>query len=425
MPSLKNRIRGALAVLKSNGKNDFFPVNGRFLSFGFLPGSERNWHADVGEGFDSNVFLAPMFWYWRNATEGEIVVERNDAGRWVQVPDHPLARLLNRPNPFYEGDTLIKATLASYLGDGNGYWMKVRDSFGEVVQLWYAPHTSIDPVHETPESFIDYYSFLPQLGGFARRIEVENVVHLRFGLDPKDIRFGLGPVRSLLREIATDEFASNYTANLLRNMGVPGMVVTPKDPTALPDPDEVEKLKKYLGENFGGDASGKPLVLGTPTDVHQYAFNPQQLLLNNVRDLSEERCSAILGLNAAVVGLGAGLSQVKVGATMEELRRSAWNNALIPTMNTIARQIGAQLLPDFQSQANRFRLRFDASGASANAEDEAAKAERIGKLFERRIIDLEHAQTMLAIEPHAVAAPERPAPGTVPTEGGEDGTDND
>ena len=53
------------------------------------------------------------------------------------------------------------------------------------------------------------------------------VVHFRFGMDPENERKGRSPLAAALREIFTDDEAANYTASLLRNMGVPGIIVSP------------------------------------------------------------------------------------------------------------------------------------------------------------------------------------------------------
>ncbi|MFK4985474.1 phage portal protein, partial [Klebsiella pneumoniae] len=90
----------------------------------------------------------------------------------------------------------------------------------------------------------------------------------------------------------------------------------------------VEATKTWFKQAFGGDNRGGPLVMGAPTDVTPYGFNPQQMNMSEGRDVAEERVCACLGIPAAIVGFGAGLQQTKVGATMEELRKLAWNNGV-------------------------------------------------------------------------------------------------
>src|SRR3546814_7546356 len=72
-----------------------------------------------------------------------------------------------------------------------------------------------------------------------------------------------------------DRESSNFVAALLRNMGVPGIVISPKG-GAMPNPADVEATKSYIQGQFGGDRRGSTLVLGAPTEVSQFGFNPSR-----------------------------------------------------------------------------------------------------------------------------------------------------
>lgn len=376
---------------------NFVPVD--VGSGGHVPRSGYAYGRDVQEGLDSNVVMSPVNWVMRNFTEAEPVVERRIGTVWKRSVDHPLEVLLAEPNPFYDGDTLLKATLVSFLLDGNAYWMKIRNRYGEVLALWYMPHFLVEPRYPHDGSqFISHYEYRPALSGRRVDLAPRDVVHFRFGLDPRDVRKGLSPLKPLLREVFTDEEAANFSASILRNMGVPGGIIAPKDPHSLPTKSEVDDMKDYMRSGFTGDRRGEWLVLGKPTETHQFGFDPQQLMLGNLRDIAEERVCAALGVPAAVVGFGAGLQQTKVGATMRELRQSAWHNCVIPQQKSIARQGTRQLMPDFATNTRLFRLRFDLSMVSAFQEEETEKAKRVALLVEKGICRVDVAQELVGLE---------------------------
>jgi hypothetical protein len=81
--------------------------------------------------------------------------------------------------------------------------------------------------------------------------------------------------------------------------------------------------------------------MGAPTDVTPYGFNPQQMNMSEARDVAEERVCACIGIPAAVVGFGAGLQTAKVGATMEELFKTAWRNGVLPVARALRRRAQA------------------------------------------------------------------------------------
>lgn len=351
----------------------------------------------LAQGRHANVVMAPLLWIGRAFTQAEPIVERRRAGLWRVVEDHPLAFRLERPNDFYDGDSMFKALLLSWFIDGNAYLIKVRDELRRVVELWYAPHWTVEPKW-TPGSgrFIDYYLYTP-IDGITQRLPVADVVHLRYGLDPDNPRKGLAPLKSVIREVMTDEEAARFSAYILRNMGVPGGVIAPKNTDRSPKPEDVQAMKEYM-QNFRGHQRGEWLVVGAPTEVYQFGFDPNRLMLGPLRDISEERVCAVLGVPAAVVGFGSGLQSTKVGATMRELVRLARVNCIEPAQWTIGRQLGAQLLPDYETRPERARVWFDTSHVPMFAEDESEKAERVVRMVQGGILRVDRAQEMLGLE---------------------------
>lgn len=350
----------------------------------------------LAQGRNANVVMAPLLWIGRAFTQAEPVVERRRQGRWRVVEDHPLAGLLERPNEYYEGDSLFKALLLSWFIDGNAYAIKVRDELRRVVALWYAPHWMVEPRWTPGGRFIGHYQYTP-IDGRTEALPPSDVVHLRYGLDPDCPRKGLSPLKTVLREVMTDEEAAKFSAYILRNMGVPGGVIAPKSADRPPKAEDVQAMKEYM-HTFKGMNRGDWLVVGAPTEVYQFGFDPNRLMLGPLRDISEERVCAILGVPAAVVGFGSGLQSTKVGATMREMVRMARVNCIEPAQFTIARQLGRQLLPDFEARPERARVWFDTSSVPMFAEDEMEQTQRVVEMVRGGILRVDRAQEMLGLE---------------------------
>ncbi len=353
----------------------------------------------------ANVVMAPVFWILRNFTEAELVIQRRigDDNLWDRVPDHPIELLIAGPNDTYGGDELWKATALSYTMDGNAYWWKVRNVFGEVIQLWYIPHWMIRPISPpdgmgtSSSRVISAYQVSMGLQGPVY-LDPRNVVHFRFGLDPEDTRMGISPLKSVMREIAADMQAAEFSETVLGNMGIPGLIISPKDSTVTITPEQVVELRNYLKSAATGNNSGSNLAFGKPVDIVQLGWDPNKIQLPSLRDISEERICAILGIPAAVVGFGAGLQSTKVGATMRELVKLAQVSCLIPMQKTMARQVTAQLMPDFISQTRRFRARFDMSEASSFQEEYNLRVDSTTKLVAAGLLRVDRAQHELGLE---------------------------
>ena len=364
---------------------------------GGLPRTTYAYGRDIRHGLDSNVIMSPVSWIMRTFSEAEPIVEAKRNDRWQQIEGHPVEILLKQPNAFYDGDALFKAVVISYCLDGNAYLIKRRNDIGDVLELWYAPHWMIEPKWPNDgATFISHYEYRPGSGEVINLLP-RDVVHLRFGLDPRNPRKGFSSLRPLLREIFTDEEASNFAASVLRNQGFPGVVISPKEGMSQTK-EEARGLKDKFTNHWTGDRRGEPFVATKPTDISTFGFNPQQILLTGLRDVSEERVCAMIGLPAAVVGFGAGLQQVKVGATMRELVRLARVNVINPMGSTFGKTFTTQLLSDFESDTQRSRVRFDMSGVSVFQEDETEREERIIARVDGGVLTVADAQEELGQE---------------------------
>lgn len=338
-----------------------------------------DYRREVGDGLDSSVVTAPIRWVQRALPEARLTVRKRKRGGVVEeIPTHGMIALIKRPNAFYGDRVLWAATLLSWYIDGNAYWLKVRNRSGKVVELWWVPWWMIEPKAPIDGSeFLSHYEYKPGGGVEPTRYAPEDVVHFRDGMNPRDMKKGLSCLDGVIREIFIDLEASNFVASLLRNMGVPGVVISPKG-GAMPAPEDVEATKTWFKQAFGGDNRGGPLVMGAPTDVTPYGFNPQQMNMSEGRDVAEERVCACVGIPAAVVGFGAGLQTAKVGATMEELFKTAWSNGVLPTATALADELDRSLLPDFGGDAS-FETFWNTDDVRALQDDEDKETERWDK----------------------------------------------
>lgn len=344
---------------------------------GLLRRTRFDYRGAVGDMLDASVVTAPVGWVQRALPEARLAArQRGNAGQIIELDDHPMLALISNPNPFYGDIALWGATAMMLLIHGNAYWLKVRSASGKVVELWFAPSWMVEPKMTTDGSaFIDHYVYTSGTGGGRHYLPPEDVVHFRNGLNPRAPYLGLSPMDGVIREIFADMESSNFVASLLRNMGVPGVVISPKN-GGMASPDDVAATKAWFDQAFGGDNRGKPMVMGAPTEVQPFGFNPQQMNLTEARDVAEERVCAAIGIPAAVVGFGAGLQQTKVGATMEELRKLAWHNGVLPLARAMADELQRSLLPDFERGNRRIELYWDTSDVLALQEDENRATER-------------------------------------------------
>jgi len=347
----------------------------------------------VGDGLEHNVLMSPIMWAGRMFPEGRLCVRvEQDDGEAKTDRGHDMVRLVRKPNPFYDGDALWMATLVSYFIAGEAYWLKVRGAGGRPGELWYAPHWMMTPQGDE-KTFITHYDYSCG-SGMPIPLDPSSVIHFRFGLDPRDPRHGMPPLRPLLQEVFSDSEAAALVSALLRNRGVPGLLISPDKDVSI-EPGDGTELSDYVDDRTSGANRGKALVLTAATKVQQFGFSPSDMDMSALRNVSEERVCAGLGIRAVVVGFGAGLEQTKVGATMKEEVKLSWTGCLLPTQRNMAQTLTNQLLSDFKADP-RAEAAFDNSEVEALREDRASLTESAARAFTAGIITRARAKAWLS-----------------------------
>lgn len=358
-----------------------FPKTGNLFRLFRLGSTRIDYAREVGDGLGSSLVSATLLWIARTFPEAPPAVWPSDAPPGLNEPikGHDLTRLLERPNPFFTGPLLWMATTTDWNSNGETYWITETNRLGVPIRLWWAPSWTMKPATDEGSSeFITHYELT--IDGEPFRVDRERVVHFRYGSNPDDPRRGMSPLRALTREIFTDDEAANFTASLLRNMGVPGVIVSPDaegaEGGAALTTAEAEDTKAKIAALWTGDRRGEVAVLTGKVKVEQFGFSPEQLLLRELRRIPEERVTAALGIPAVVVGLGAGLER-STFTNMGEAREAAYEAGLIPMQRILAEDVRFQLLEKFEDDPHAFVFGFDLSKVRVLQEDLYRQAQRL------------------------------------------------
>lgn len=378
----------------------------QFLRDGGLihgPGATEALRRAWEEGADSNSLVAIcLFRLATDFPQAPLRVYKLAKGdRFDPQPDHPLTRLLRRPNAHMSGSQLWWWT--SYVKNihGNAYWRKIRagnPETGNVVQLWPISPTACRPIREKGSpNFIDYYRYKwgPSKSQ-EERIPLVNMVHHRTGLDDHDLRLGLSRFRKVLTEVTTDEEAARFMDRLLRNNAVPGLVVLPTSDAKMDEPTAT-LVKQRIEAALTGENVGRTAVLSPGTDVKQFGFDPKALDLSPLSGLSETRICGIFGIPPQVVGTRAGLS-ASTFSNYQQAYESYMDLTILPQWAEAADTINMQLLPDMTAATDE-EAQFDTSEVRALQEDEDYKAKRIALLWQADMLTLDQSLSELGYDP--------------------------
>jgi len=304
------------------------------------------------------------------------------------VENHPAAVLLENPNPNMTANLMNNYIVTSVAVYGDAFILKLRNDAGAVVQLIPLLPEMVE-VKGNDEKLITKYQYKQK--GNTLDIMPEDMIHLRERIDPRNHRRGLAPLRSVMVEILGDAAASQMGAALVKNTGVPSVVISPKNDLSMTS-DEAENIAEVFGRRFGGENRGRPLVIsGGEVDIQTLSFTPKDLELGKLRYINEERISAVLGVPAILAGLGAGLERATY-SNAKELREFFTEQKLIPMWNHFANEFTKQLLLEDYESNPAYCFKYDLSNVRALSQDEDATMARIVQGYNAGFITVNEAR---------------------------------
>lgn len=332
--------------------------------------------------------------------EPDLMVRRKDPrGNLRTVDSGPLMGLqdlLDHPHPELTATELWFWWAWALNSDGNAYLEKVRSGVGNVVQLVPRSPLLIRPMtDEGSGNVIDWYKFTYAPGKWTR-IRREDMVHGRLGIDDRDHRLGLAPIKRLVRHVCADDEASRFATTLLGNYGVPGLVVMTPDKSL--DEQSATEIKSRARAAFGGQSRGDVGVLSNGASMAQFGFSPEQLNLKALHQIPETRIAAVMRVPPAVVGLSVGLEQTSNFASFEQVREQFVEQTLAPLWKLRDDKLDAQLLPEFSSNRND-AIRTDLQSVRALQEDEHALHKRANEDVESGAISMNEYRQMIGLAP--------------------------
>jgi HK97 family phage portal protein len=332
--------------------------------------------------------------------EPPVTVYRLDRkGNRDPIPDHPLQALLDHPNDWHTAKELWFWVGWALNLDGNAYLEKVRAGArgGNVVQLIPRSPTMIKPLTDrTSGNLIDRYRFTYAPGKFLD-IPAEDMLHLRLGIDDRDHRLGLAPIKRLIRHVCGDDEAARFATTLLGNYGIPGLVISLPKEAGRPTEEEAERIKLRIQAAYSGPNAGKVGIVGDGATMSQFGFSPEQLNLKALHQIPETRIAAVMRVPPAVAGLSVGLEQTSNFASFAQVRELFVENTLAPLWALRDDKLNDQFRDDFGLDG--FTVATDLAAVRALQEDQNALHTRANADLASGGVSLNEYRTMLGLDP--------------------------
>ena len=375
-----------------------------------VSGSRYDWRAEAGILYDNSIVGACLQWACKTVNEAPVaIIEVDDRGietYKTNVGQHKILKLLAKPMPFYDWGFLSKGIVASLMLTGNCFLYKHRSKLGKLVGIEYIPYLSIYPVRQkNSKNFIDWYEQRTPNG--IEKYKVEDIIHIRYGpCDQLNPLVSMSPLVPVLREICTDNEAATYSVTMLKNEGRPSHILSPKDSDKEGVPinfseTQANELKKLWTEKFTGDRRGEPLISSLAVELQKLSYNPEELVLDKIRNIPEERITAMYSIPAVVLGLGTGLEYATAKASHKESREQAYENFVVPMQNEISTQLTNNLREEITDLSDNEHIVFDRRKIAAVQESVDNRHQRARADYRAGLCTREEARSICGMEPQA------------------------
>lgn len=361
------------------------------LRTGLIPGTNYNFRQAVGDPLTNSAVSSAVGWIAQQFSEPEFVIYSHDDGNKSIVFDHPLTELINKPNAYYSSSQLWSMTVYSYLVHGNAYWLKVRDKINRITSLVHLSPTAVEPYWTSSDQWVEGYRYTVDQSSVI--YDPQDIIHFADRLDERT-RKGISRLAPAIREIALDNELSNFTASILRNMGIPSVLISPREKINF-SREQQENFKSFWRNSFSGDARGEPMIPILPVDVKKLSITPQELSVDSMRNIPEDRVCACLHISPLVVGLTSGAAH-KTYANYTEARSAAYEDCIVPLQTEFCRTLDASLMSEFPTKASsETHCGWDYSQVPCMQEDVDTKNDRILSQLQAGVISIPEARALL------------------------------
>ena len=373
------------------------PRGWSWARLGTFSGDSEDYIGRAGNLWEHSIPRIGLGWLIRNFVEPPLNVCRRapDSADAVPIPKHRMTLMLQRPNPLYDGTALMSGVVLSLVCNGNAYIWKQRSTSGKIVRLWYLPHIAVNVVRSFEEIDQPIEGYWVTFHGKSFKVEVEDMIHLRHGIDPMRPWMGLGILDSVVREIVSDSQATAFTVGLLKNFGVPTVIFSPEGDDI--DDIALKELASSIREQFSGDRAGKALLVGTPIKAAKIGFSPDEMALDKVRYYVEARICAALGIPPMVLGLAVGDRQ-KTYSNLKEANRQGYYDAVIPLQELVARRLEFDLLDEL-GDLERECVQWDRRRIPSLSEDSNDTSKRALAEYQGGLRTKNEARAMINLPP--------------------------
>ncbi|WP_394890889.1 phage portal protein [Mesorhizobium sp. AaZ16] len=315
----------------------------------------------------------------------------------AELDDHPLLKLLDRPNQRQAGASFMEALYGHLLIAGNAYVELIEaggdmrelhllrpdrvsvatDSAGWPVAIEYREGSAKRRVPLGASTGSGPSTGSGQAASALRQAQGEgpsasSAAHLTL-FHPLDDHYGFPPLEAALIALDTHNAAGRWNKALLDNSARPSgaLVYAPKEGGNLTD-EQFDRLKAELEDGYSGTTrAGRPLLLEGGLDWKAMGMTPKDMDFIEAKHSASRDIALAFGVPPMLLGIPGDNTY----ANYQEANRAFYRLTVLPLVARTAKDLSAWLTPVF---GGGLRLWFDADRVDGLAAERDALWARLG-----------------------------------------------
>ncbi|MEM1383119.1 MAG: phage portal protein [Pseudomonadota bacterium] len=260
----------------------------------------------------------------------------------VRMSEHPVLRLLARPNPAQDGRTFLENAYGHLLLSGNAYLEGAAfDAYGMARELFVLrpDRMAVVPGDDGWPAAYDY-----QVGRARHRFdmtaEVKPILHLK-SFHPLDDHYGMSPMAAAAASVDVHNAASRWCKALLDNAARPsGAIVFGAKDGAQMSEEQFQRLSQEIEDNHqGAKNAGRPMLLEGGLDWRPMGYSPQDMEFLATKNAAARDVALAFGVPPMLLGLPGDNTY----SNYQEANRAFYRQTILPLVRKVSAGISTWL----------------------------------------------------------------------------------
>lgn len=299
------------------------------------------------------------------------VYRKRPEGRELQI-DHRFQEILNRPNEYQSRFGFLFQVYGYLLSTGAAYIYIPKLSTGRFTEMHVIPSDYVEPVYERrfagPQRFI-----ITDTGQVVDKSEMMYIFRGQLRYEQVGVgENGLSPMKSLRTVIRKTEDIDKADLASIQNGGVAG-ILTDKSRDMAWGGDQMALIEKALERKAYG-AANKGRWLLTSGDISWIPVGLSSLDLNLYEANKQVLRDICMVYRLPYIIFDQTDSNSSYGTAMDQARRMAYTDAILPAVEMLTDELNAFVMPDF---GREFVLDYETSEVEELQKDQKTLAETL------------------------------------------------